>query len=133
MKVFVDSSALVALIVRNDGHHTDAVEVLQRLTKEAAEVVLSNFVVAEAYNLISSRTNAAKAREWLLNNTWPVERATPHDEEEARRIIQQYDDKDFSYTDAISFAMIERLDFDLAFTYDHHFRQYGVKTQAMPR
>lgn len=32
--------------------------------------------------------------------------------------------------DAISFAMIKRLGFDLAFTYDHHFRQYGVQTQA---
>jgi predicted nucleic acid-binding protein len=40
-------------------------------------------------------------------------------------IIYQYDDKDFSLTDATSFAVMERLRVPAAFTFDRHFAQYG--------
>ena len=126
MRVFVDSSAIVALLVKNDDNHAQAVEILNRLTRQGTELVLSNFIVAETYNLIAVRTTPAKAREWLLANTWPVERVSHIDEKRALEIIKTYDDKDFSYTDAASFAMIERFAIDYAFTFDRHFQQYGI-------
>ena len=52
-------------------------------------------------------------------------RSRASDEERAREIIYQYDDKDFSMTDAISFAVMERLRIARAFTFDRHFAQYG--------
>ncbi|MGI8687765.1 MAG: type II toxin-antitoxin system VapC family toxin [Thermomicrobiales bacterium] len=48
------------------------------------------------------------------------------DEQRARAIIFQYDDKDFSLTDATSFAVMERLHIMHAFAFDHHFTQFGV-------
>lgn len=129
MRVLVDSSAVAALVLRNDRRHPDAVQALRYFTEKGAELVLTNFVVAETYNLLASRAYPAKAREWLLTNTWPVERVSEEDEREARRILEKYADKDFSYTDATSFALMARLSFDLAFTYDRHFAQYGLRTQ----
>jgi len=129
VRVLVDSSAIAALILRNDQRHADAVAVLQHLTRTEAELILTNFIVAETYNLLAARAYPGKAREWLFTNTWPVERVTEEDETEARRILETYTDKDFSYTDATSFALMRRLDFDLVFTYDHHFKQYGLPTQ----
>lgn len=99
-----------------------------------AKLVLTNFVVAETYNLLAVRAYLAKAREWLLANTWPVERVSEKTKKEARRILEKY--KNFSYTDATSFALMARLSFDLAFTYDSHFAQYGLRTQedlAIPK
>lgn len=129
MKVLIDSSAIAALILRNDQHHLAAVQTLRYFTKEGAQLILTNFIVAETYNLIAARAYPAKAREWLLTNNWPVERVSELDEKEALRILKKYSDKDFSYTDATSFALMKRLSFDLVFTYDRHFSQYGLRTQ----
>lgn len=130
MKVLVDSSAIVALLFANDDNHQAAVDCLRRLTIEGAELLLSNFVLAETYNLLAVRTYPARAREWLLRNTWPVERITVADEEEAFRIIERHADKDYSYTDATSFALMRRLACDIAFTFDQHFAQFGLRTQS---
>ena len=39
-----------------------------------------------------------------------------------------YRDKDFSYCDAISFAVMERLGITEVIAFDEHFRQYGKFT-----
>jgi hypothetical protein len=54
-----------------------------------------------------------------------VARSRASDEERAREVSYQYDDKDFSMTDAISFAVMERLRITQALTFDRHFAQYG--------
>lgn len=54
-----------------------------------------------------------------------VVRVRASDEERARRIIFRYTDKDFSFADAVSFAVMERLQISHAFTFDRHFAQYG--------
>jgi len=54
-----------------------------------------------------------------------VIRARASDEERAQQILFQYTDKDFSFADAISFAVMERLDIRRAFTFDRDFAQYG--------
>ncbi|MCL6636205.1 MAG: PIN domain-containing protein [Peptococcaceae bacterium] len=47
-------------------------------------------------------------------------------------IIRRYGDKDFSLTDATIFAVLRRHGIDLAFTFDRHFKQYGVATAGRP-
>lgn len=54
-----------------------------------------------------------------------VVRVRARDEERAWEIIEQYDDKDFSLTDAMSFAVMERMHLSQAFSLDQHFAQYG--------
>jgi predicted nucleic acid-binding protein len=47
------------------------------------------------------------------------------DEARAREIIRHLSDKDYSYTDATSFAIMERLHIKEIFSFDQHFAQYG--------
>lgn len=52
-------------------------------------------------------------------------RVTPADEQRALAILDQYDDKNFSYTDCTSFAVMDRLGIGTAFAFDGNFPQYG--------
>ena len=126
-RVFVDTSAVYALLDRGDGWHKAAAATLQSLRLARTEPLLTNFVVAESHALALSRLGPEIARRWLLGNVWPVERLTEHDEARARAIIAQYTDKTFSYTDATSFAVMERLGLRRAFAFDPHFQQYGFQ------
>jgi predicted nucleic acid-binding protein len=45
----------------------------------------------------------------------------------AREIIHRYVGKTFSYTDATSFAVMERLQVSEAFAFHPHFQQVGLK------
>ena len=57
-----------------------------------------------------------------------VIRTEEADERRARAIIEQYEDKAFSYCDAVSFAVMKWLDLRGAIALDDHFRQYGQFT-----
>ena len=72
------------------------------------------------------RLGAEIARRWLLAHVWRIEAVNLSDEEKAKEIIRRYADKTFSYTDATSFAVMERLNVRSAFGFDPHFRQYGL-------
>jgi predicted nucleic acid-binding protein len=126
-QVFIDTGAVYALIDGDDANHRAARRTLKTLKKRRLEPCLTNFVVAESHALLVARLDAALARRWLLGNVWRVERVNEEDESRARAIIAQYADKRFTYTDATSFAVMERLGLKTAFAFDAHFRQYGFQ------
>lgn len=123
--IFVDTSALYALADKDDSNNLTALLIKERLIQERIKVITTNILVIESHGLILSRLGHQKARDWLGNLPVPVIRITEDDERRGRAIIQQYQDKDFSLADAISFAIMERLGVRQAFAFDEHFRQYG--------
>ena len=124
-QVLVDTSAIYALVDRDDTYHRKALTTLRSLSRRRLTPLLTNFLIAECHALLLSRLGAQTARVWLSNQVWPVERVSLQDEEKA--IIQRYSDKTFSYTDATSFAVMERLSIGEAFAFDPHFSQYGLR------
>jgi uncharacterized protein len=126
-QVLVDTSAVYALIDRDDTYHRRASAILRSLPRRGLTPLLTNFVVAECHALLLSRLGADPAREWLLKQIWLIEPVTPADEKRAREIIERYVDKTFSYTDATSFAVMERLHLGEAFAFDPHFQQFGLR------
>jgi predicted nucleic acid-binding protein len=88
----------------------------------------SNFLTDETYTLLLVRLGyrfAIRYLEELRASSITVVRITSVDEERAEEILRQYADKSFSYTDATSFAIIERLRLDAAFTFDRNFTEFG--------
>jgi len=55
-------------------------------------------------------------------------RVTPEIENVAWNIFKKYSDKDFSFTDCTSFALMKQEAMSTTFTFDKHFQQYGFQT-----
>ncbi len=130
-RVLVDTSAVFALLDRSDNCHGTAKDTLDSLRRRRVEPFLTNFVVAESHALALSRLGVEIARRWLLSNVWSIERVREEDESRARSIIAGYTDKTFSYTDATSFAVMERLGVRTVFAFDPHFRQFGFQVSGL--
>jgi predicted nucleic acid-binding protein len=130
-RAFVDSSAYIALARLDDEHHLDAIAILNALQGRRARLYTTNFVVAETHAMLLRYLGIAPARQFLQDldhsKVTTVVRAEPDDESAARAVIYRYSDKDFSLTDAISFAIIARLHIPQVFAFDHHFAQYGLQ------
>ncbi len=128
-RVFLDSSGFLALTNSRDRYHQEARSIWTRLTDERWRTFTTNFVVAETHALFIIRLGHQSATDFLREirqSATVVVRVTATDEQQAERIIFQYSDKTFSYTDAATFAVMDRLGIPYAFTFDHDFAQYGL-------
>ena len=123
--VLWDSSAILALLDADDADHARAVAVARQIASEGRPSFITNYIEVEAHALLVRKLGRTLAREWLLTGRLPVVRALPVEEERAREIVTRHTDKDWTLCDAISFAVLEARHIARAFTFDHHFRQYG--------
>jgi len=123
--VLWDSSAILALLDADDADHARAVAVARQIASEGRPSFITNYIEVEAHALLVRKLGRTIAREWLLTGRLPVVRALPVEEERAREIVTRHTDKDWTLCDAISFAVLEARHIPRAFTFDHHFRQYG--------
>lgn len=123
--VFVDTGAFYAALNRRDQNHNEATALFRRAVEEKWILITSNFVVAETHALILTRLGRELAVAWLRSVPANVIRVSRVDEEKAKRIIFGYRDKEFSYCDATSFALIGRFRIRNAMAFDSHFEQFG--------
>jgi predicted nucleic acid-binding protein len=123
--VLWDSSAVLALLDADDADHDHALTIAREIGRERGSSFITNYIEVEAHALLLQRLGRIAARQWLFANTLRVVHVTPAEEQRAREILLRYDDKDWSLCDAISFAVLESQSIPRAFSFDHHFRQYG--------
>ena len=126
--MFVDSGAYLALLDRTERRHVEATATVRSLARERYRQYTTKVLLIEAHALILSRLGIAVAARFLQSTTLThttVIRVRAADEERAKHILFQYADKPFSFADAISFVVMERLRISHAFTFDRHFAQYG--------
>ena len=129
-RVFVDSGAFFALQVAQDASHPAAADVFERARNEHWELTTTNAVVIETYALLLSRTRTGRAAaisflDAVERSPVHVERIRAIDERLAVTLLRSHADKTYSFCDALSFVVMERLGIGEAVAYDRHFREYG--------
>ncbi|MGI8549605.1 MAG: type II toxin-antitoxin system VapC family toxin [Dehalococcoidia bacterium] len=86
-------------------------------------------LLIEAHAAILSALGIARGARFLRDidaSATTIVHVRARDELRAKEITYRYSDKDFSFVDALSFAVMERLHISRAFTFDHDFEQYGL-------
>jgi uncharacterized protein len=93
-------------------------------------LVTTDYVVDETLTLFKSRGNYARAvflgRRLFAGTLAQLIWIDQSDVEAAWRIFEQFRDKEWSFTDCVSYAVIDRLKIKQAFAFDEHFAQFGI-------
>ena len=127
--IFVDTSAIAAVLNKDDSRHKNADVYYQKIVDQGYSLVLTNFIIAETHALLLKEThNIPLCLRWLQTVAYEdyyVIRPTEKDEEKAIALLSTYADKQWSLTDAISFTIMERLHIPYYFSFDDDFKQIG--------
>jgi len=131
MAVFVDTGAWFAYFVRRDPDHAAATEWMQQNHRL---LVTTDYVLDELLTLLklreSHRVAAAAGTVLLSDQVASLERISLEDIAAAWDVFREFDDKDWSFTDCTSKVVMERLGIPEAFSFDHHFDQFGTVTRV---
>lgn len=128
-EIFVDSGAWIAVAVTDDEYHQAAVELYHSLLIASFTLVTSNLVIAESYTLIRRAGGQRPAVRFLkaLRSSPRLLKvfSTADLEDTAEEILSLYTDQDFSFVDAVSFAIMRERTITEAFAFDRHFVTAG--------
>lgn len=127
--LIVDTSALYALVDRNDPNHTPASSFLRSLAAQDA-LLISNHVFDETMTLTKTRLGVHVALQlgMRLRNSRILQSVIFDEGMEMAlwRTFSQYKDKAWSYTDCASLVLAQARGIQEAFAFDHHFGQMGL-------
>lgn len=132
MKVFVDTSALIALLDEDDRRHDDASAVFRSLAG-SAELVSHNYVHVEALAVATRRLGRGAGERLtdailpILSNVW-VDEALHREALAAHRVATSH----ASFVDQVSFALMRRLGIEMAFAFDPDFELAGFRLASRP-
>ncbi|MBO3755186.1 MAG: PIN domain-containing protein [Candidatus Brockarchaeota archaeon] len=135
MRLFIDTSAFIALVNEDDGEHVSALDYREKIRRGETPfraLYTSNYILDEVFTMLrlklSHQASVTFGENVKRSKILRVLRVTSEVEEAAWAIFKKYGDKDFSFTDCTSFALMEREAISTAFTFDQHFQQYGFQT-----
>lgn len=129
-RAFVDTSAILALLNRDDPNHQHAANTFSELSHQRSELITTSYVLVETYALLMRRfgKNAAKRfRQYfepIFKVIWVDE--TMHDA--GLNLLFTRPGRRLSLVDAISFVSMQKHRIGEAFAYDQHFKKEGFGT-----
>lgn len=130
-RVFVDTSAFVALRNRAEREHEAARRTLAGLVAEGARMFTSSDVFGETYTALLRRVGHKEALAWgrHMRAGAAIEIVTVDDHvaEDAWGLLEQHADKAWRHVDATSFALMAREGSTSAFAFDRRFQQRGLR------
>lgn len=131
--IFIDSGAFLARYIERDQHHAGATEHWQKLQTDRRRCFTSNFVLDETITLLARRSTyefaAERGRNLYESDELSILRPDADDEEAALILFQKYADQSVSFTDCVSFVLMEHHGIASAFSFDHHFRIVGFEVE----
>ncbi len=131
----MDTAGWMACADAGDPDHETACAARDDCLEREGLLITSDYIIDETLTLLRLRLGLAAAEKWWhgIAGSRRVVRELVDEEraERARHIFFRYRDKDFSFTDCTSFALMRELQIREALTTDKHFRQAGF--QMLPR
>jgi uncharacterized protein len=130
-RVLVDSGAWIALVRAGDRHHSAADRSFRRAAAERIPLITTNLIIAEVHRFILFHVGIRAAAHLLdrvdASRLLTIEFATAAHHASARRWIDELSDQVITYTDAVSFAVMEATRCTAAMSFDRDFVTAGFR------
>ncbi len=130
MTTFVDTSALYAVLDRDDAFHVPACELWAELLERGDRLLTSNYVLLECFALVQHRLGMDALR--VLNDdvlpVFDMYWVGEEDHRSAAQAILAADRRNLSLVDCTSFRIMRKLGVRSVFAFDSHFKDQGFET-----
>jgi predicted nucleic acid-binding protein len=135
--LLVDTAGWMACADGADPAHARACAARDGALEAGQTLITTDFIVDETLTLIRFRLGLTSAATWWRqidgSSRLRWERIDSERFERARELFLQYRDKDFSFTDCTSFAVMREIRLTHALTTNRHFRQMGFQVVPASR
>ena len=127
--IFVDTSFWIALRLRRDARHEDALTLLRR--HESDHLITTNHVRGETWTYLRRRAGHSSAVDFLdaVDRSPRVRVVTVPSglEDDALAWLRRHDEREYSFVDSTSFALMRSLRARDALTFDGDFSAAGFR------
>jgi predicted nucleic acid-binding protein len=131
--IFIDTGAFIARYSKRDQYHVEAIARWNVLQSQCRPCFTSSFVLDETITLLGQRTSyqfaAERAKHLWQSTALTILRPDETDERAAMGYFEKYADQRVSFTDCISFALMQRRKITSVFSFDRHFSFAGFQVE----
>jgi uncharacterized protein len=135
LKYFVDTSFWCALYDAGDYRHLEAKEIWKTLAGKPVMLYTSDYVFDETTTLISRKIDRQSAIDFgvtiLQSKVLSILQVHDNCFSSSWLIFKEYGDKDFSFTDCTSFALMQTNGIKQALAFDRHFTRMGFSVNQI--
>ena len=130
-EIFIDTSGFYSLLVRSDRMHERAVRFMARAARDRDRFITTDYVLDESVTLFKAR-GCARLVPVLFESidasrAIRIEWTSPERFRETRAFCLRHSDKAWSFTDCVSFVVMQAHELRDALTGDVHFEQAGFR------
>ena len=129
MRIFLDTSAVYALLDRDDADHKKAKKIWSDVLNPENTLITSNYVLVECFALIQHRLGMEAVRVFqedmipLINIEW----VSAETHKSGVSALLAASKRKLSLVDCVSFEIIRDLGIKTVFAFDPHFAEQGFK------
>lgn len=135
MKVFIDTSCFVSLIIKDEANHQKVTHQYQFYKKHRAQLLTSDYILDELYTRCVSIAGSYGANlavnlieEAVESNELTVLEIDSHVFQKAEAIFLKFSEHKISFTDATSYVIYKEFAMDEIFTLDRGFKRMRINT-----
>ena len=129
--IYIDTGAFLARHLSKDQYHDQANSCWNLIQKKGEACMTSNFVLDETFSLLGRRAGygfaAQRARNIYASESLTILRPTKNDEMKAIDFFDKYSNHRLSFTDCVSFVLMQSKKIKRVFTFDQHFQILGFQ------
>ncbi len=127
--IFIDTGAYLGRYLSNDQHHPQAVSYWKKIQEKNERCFTSNFVLDETFTLLGRRAGydfaVQRANNIYASKVLTILRPNQNDELKAISFFNKYADHSISFTDCVSFVLMNKEKIKRVFAFDNHFEWAG--------